>query len=245
MLRENTFGGVHKGDFTHSGSQPLYLRLDSHWEIDVSNDLVHHGTCPFQRPWVSIAEEFCWCLSSKLKSKEICPPPHRQPKWNKGKLNIGKKKKRLWDDKVMRHCGGECRGCIPHSSCPCSGWGSWVISRTTHTCIPLQTKSDTPPWRPWLQTSSFPVTFTWKKSPCGNLNQPFHKVFRNVLSFKRSWFHFSKLLSSFHLLHTSLKGVKLGWSQNEGCRNKISTVIGKTEVTGVSPAPLFLKVKWI
>ena len=111
--------------------------------------------------------------------------------------------------------------------------------------IPEVTKSDTPPWQPWMQTSSFTVTFTWKKSPCGNSNQPFHKVFRNVLSFKRCWFHFSKLLSSFHLLHTSLKRVKLGWSQNEGCRNKISTVIGKTEVTGVSPAPLFLKVKWI
>ena len=34
-------------------------------------------------------QEFCWCLSSKLKSKEICPPPHPQPKWNKGELNIG------------------------------------------------------------------------------------------------------------------------------------------------------------
>lgn len=55
LLRENTFGGVHEGDFTHSGSQRPYLRLDSHWEIDVSNDLVHQGACPFQQPWVGMA----------------------------------------------------------------------------------------------------------------------------------------------------------------------------------------------
>lgn len=35
--------------------------------------------------------------------------------------------------------------------------------------------------------------FHLEKSPCGNLNQLLHKVFRNVLSFKRNWFHFSNL----------------------------------------------------
>ena len=49
-LGKTLFGESYEGDFTHSGRQQPYLRLDSRWEevdIDVSNDLVHQGACPF------------------------------------------------------------------------------------------------------------------------------------------------------------------------------------------------------
>lgn len=51
MLRESTFGGVHRGRFTHSGSRQSHLGLDTPREevdTDVSGDLVHQGGRPFQ-----------------------------------------------------------------------------------------------------------------------------------------------------------------------------------------------------
>lgn len=49
-LGKTLLGEFYEGDFTHSGSQQPYLRLDSRWEevdIDVSNDLVHQGVGRF------------------------------------------------------------------------------------------------------------------------------------------------------------------------------------------------------
>lgn len=111
------------------------------------------------------------------------------------------------------------------------------------------TRSASPPWQPGLQKYSVThCDIHLEKSPCGNLHQLLQKGFRNLLSFKRNWFHFSNFNFSvffFHLLYTSFKGFKLSWSQSEGWRRELSIIIGEREVTVVSPEFLFLKVKWI
>lgn len=82
--------------------------------------------------------------------------------------------------------------------------------------IPEVTRSDNLPWQPCPQKNSVThCDIQLKKSLCSNWNELLHEIFRNLLSFKRNWFHFSNLnfSVSFHLLYTSFKGFKLSWFQ--------------------------------
>lgn len=84
-----------------------------------------------------------------------------------------------------------------------------------------------------------------EKSPCGDLNQLPHEVFRNLLSFKRNWFHFFNLNLFVFVIYSTLPlrdficvDLKV---RNGEKRSQLSQGKGKSQ--GVSPAILFLKVK--
>lgn len=75
------------------------------------------------------------------------------------------------------------------------------------------TRSASPPWQPGLQKYSVThCDIHLEKSPCGNLHQLLQKGFRNLLSFKRNWFHFSNFnFSVFFFIYYILPLRDLSW----------------------------------
>lgn len=94
-----------------------------------------------------------------------------------------------------------------------------------------------------MTVDKFRCNIHLEKSPWGDLNQLPHEVFRNLLSFKRNWFHFSNLNLFVFVIYTSFKGFHLRWSQSEEWRKEVSTVTGKRQVTGGEPSNFIFKSK--